>query len=50
MTVQVLRSKSSPYSGVAAALVDELLRAASEHARPTTVLELNTYGRTGGSI
>lgn len=50
VTVQVLRSKSSPYSGVAAALVDELLRAASEHARPTTVLELNTYGRTGRSI
>lgn len=50
VTVQVLRSTGSPYSGVGAALVDELLRVASEHARPTTVLELNTYGRAGGSL
>ncbi|NKS73015.1 hypothetical protein GS531_10065 [Rhodococcus hoagii] len=42
--VYVLRSQLSPVRGLAAALVDELLRVASAHTTRTTVLEFNTYG------
>lgn len=47
-TVYVLRSRNSEYSGLTSALVAELLRTASAHPAPTTVLEINNYGPQEG--
>lgn len=46
-TLYVLRSASSPYRGLSAALCGELLRIASHSPTITTVIHCDTYGSAG---